>query len=122
MKKLLAIVAAFFSGSNASAMAVHEASMNFDQESVRPFLKELDSKFAFSLDIEKMVGFSESIEVEKEDLMYVQIDTVDGNSRLEFRVFMDDIDAPDLYFFFEQAELAQRVGEFMMEWAEERGM
>ena len=41
---------------------------------------------------------------------------------MEFRVFMDDIDAPDLYLFFESSNLAEQVGDFMIEWAEARGM
>ena len=123
MKKLLAIISSMVFSSASSAMPEkHEASMNFDPENVRPFLIELDTKFGLGLDIEKMVKFSESIEVEKEESIFLKISSEGGESTMEFHVFMDDIDAPDLYFFFEQAELANKVSNFMIEWAEARGM
>ena len=105
-----------------SASLEHEASMNFDMENVRPFITELDVKFKFGLDIDKMVAFTESVYVEDEKSVIVDITYKDQNAKMIFQVFMDDIEAPDLYFFLEQAELAEKIGDFMMEWAEARGM
>ena len=123
MRKILSVIASIFLSSSAIAMSEkHEASMNFDLENVRPFLIELDAKFKFGFDIEKMVKFSESIKVEKEESIFIEIISSGEKSTMEFHVFMDDIDAPDLYFFFEQAKLAKETGNFMIEWAEARGM
>jgi len=125
MKKLLTMIGSLFSGSSSSAMSgKHEASMNFDLESVGPFLIELNTKFDFGFrsEIDKMVEFSESIPVNEEESIFIEISTNGEKSTMEFHVFMDDIDAPDLYFFFEQAKLAEEVGDFMMGWAEARGM
>ena len=127
MKKLFTILSAlvFGSASVSNAMAEkHKASMNFDSENVRPFLTELNAKFdlGFSLEIDKMVEFSESIEVNEEESIFIKVTSDNVESTMEFHVFMDDVEAPDLYFFFEQATLAQEVGDFMIEWAEARGM
>ena len=119
------MIGSLFSGSSSSVMSEkYEASMNFDLENVGSFLVELDTKFdlGFSSEIDKMVKFSESMPVNEEESIFVEINPNGEKSTMEFHVFMDDIDAPDLYFFFEQAKLAKEVGDFMIEWAEVRGM
>ena len=100
----------------------HEASMNFDSENVLPFLKELNSKFNFGLNSEELNDFARSVPVEQEKSITVEIDLNGNKSVIEFRVFMDDIDAPDLYLFFESEEVSDKVSDFMMEWAESQGM
>lgn len=37
---------------------------------------------------------------------------------MKFCVFMDDINAPDLYMFFDSKELSKSVNNFMVEWGE----
>ena len=127
MKKLFTIISGliFFSSSISIAMGEkYEASMNLDSENVRPFLTELNAKFdlGFGLEINKMVRISESIEVNEEESIFIYITSDNAISIMEFHVFMSSIDAPDLYFFFEQAKLAYDVSDFMVEWAEARGM
>ena len=121
MKRILTMIAAMFISSNSPAMNEnHEASMNFDLEDVRPFLTELDSKFEFGLEIDKMVKFAETIDVQKEGTILIQINS--GQHTMTFHVVMHDANAPDLYLFFEQEELAKKVSRFMAEWADSRGM
>jgi hypothetical protein len=123
MKKLLALIIGVFIGNATQAMSArHEASMNFDLENVVPFLNELDSKYKLGLNVDELGKFASSIKIENEESMIVEISHSGKKAKMEFRVFMDDIDAPDLYFFFESSELADQVGDFMMEWAEARGM
>ena len=100
----------------------HEASMNFDLENVRPFLTDLENKFKFGLNVKNLEEFAKSVQVENERTTETEINFSGQTSLMEFRVFMDDIDAPDLYLFFESSELANNVSDFMMEWAEARGM
>jgi len=100
----------------------HEASMGFDLEDVESFLEKLNVRFKLSLDVKTLLDFTCFMEVEDEQHMIVDIGKGAEKSKMEYRVFMDDVDAPDLYLFFESEELATQVGDFMLEWAETRGM
>ena len=123
MKKLVAIILGLFIGVPSQAMnSRYEASMNFDLENVVPFLNELNKEFKFGLDISKLGKFTNSIAVEKEKSIIVDITHSKEKIKMEFKVFMDDIDAPDLYLFFESSELAEQVNDFMIKWAEKHGM
>jgi hypothetical protein len=123
MRKLVALALSLFacSGMLASDLT-NEASMNFDQENVVPFLTDLDANFGFGLDVNNLGKFSKSVPVEAEKSIVVDILNSGRKSKMEFRVFMDDIDAPDLYLFFDSSKLSESVGDFMMIWAESRGM
>lgn len=100
----------------------NEASMNFDMEDVESFLIELDSKFEFGLDVKKLVKFTSSVAIESEKSMVLNISNLGKKSKMRFQVYMDDIDAPDLCMFFDSNELSESVNDFMMGWAEARGM
>lgn len=109
-------------GSKKNVQQKFEASMNFDLKNVEPFLTDLDNKFKFGLNIKSLGEFARSVKVEDEESIEIKINYSGQTSLMEFNVFMDDIDAPDLYLFFESSDLADSVGDFMMEWAEARGM
>ncbi|GAB5407281.1 MAG: hypothetical protein Aurels2KO_55120 [Aureliella sp.] len=88
-----------------------EASMNFDLENVQPFLariaKHIESGFS-DTEIKTVAEFVGNTEVEDEHEMTLSV-VADGQSTpLVIRVFMDDIDAPDLYFFT-SADLASEI-------------
>jgi len=100
----------------------HEASMNFDLENILPFLTDLEKQFALGLNVNDLNNFTKSVSVENEKSTNVEITSSEHNSLMEYRVFMGDIDAPDLYLFFESLDLANSVNDFMLEWAEARGM
>lgn len=123
MRKLVALVLSLFAGSGVHASNLtNEASMNFDLGNVVPFLTDLDAKFKFGLDVKELGIFSTAVPVEAEKSVVVDIFDSGRKSKMEFRVFMDDIDAPDLYMFFDSSKLSESVGNFMMNWAEARGM
>ena len=98
--------------------------MNFDLEHVRPFLQRLapliDAGFGLT-EIDRVVSLAESMEHDDEQTLEFQIQY--GNQRSAFRVgiFMDDIDAPDMYFF-EPAGLAERIDAEMESFCEELGI
>ena len=100
----------------------HEASMNFDSENILPFLIDLNNKFGFAMNVDQLNEFALSVPVEQEKTIETNIELSGDKSAMEFRVFMDDIDAPDLYLFFESAVISDKVSDFMLEWAESRGM
>ena len=102
---------------------IHEASMNFDIENVEPFLRrvaQLIDGFG-SNEVASVMSDIRRMNVDDEhDWMFAV--TYDGRSiPLVLRVFMDDIDAPDLYFFTTSAELASRLQDEMGIFAEEQG-
>lgn len=96
--------------------------MNFDLENVSPFLIDLENKYGFGLNVKALEEFAISVQVENEKTIEAEITYSGQTSLMEFSVFMDDIEAPDLRLFFESSELSGSVGEYMMEWAEARGM
>ncbi len=118
----MSLFKSIFGSKNKKIQQKHEASMNFDLENVHPFLTDLENKFKFGININNLNEFAKSVEVESEKSIETEITYSGQTSLMEFRVFMDDIDAPDLYLFFESVDLADSVGDFMMEWAEARGM
>lgn len=98
----------------------HESSMNFDRDNLSSFLGELDSAFGFGLSVPDLLAFADS--VDSEGATVVGIKTPTGAGRMRFGVFWDDEEAVDLAFFFSTEALAERVDDFMIEWAESRGM
>lgn len=100
----------------------HEASMNFDLEHVLPFLTGLDEQFKFGLDVARLSELAASVKVGNQRSLLTDINLPGKPGKMEFSVFMDDIDAPDVYLFFETSALARDVGDFMTVWAEARGM
>jgi hypothetical protein len=101
-----------------------EVSMNLDLEIVRPFLERIrphiDSGFADS-QIDELVGFIEATPVEHEREMRLEVADGGSPTPLVVRVFMDDIDAPDLYFFT-SAGLAEKIRNERDAFCEELGL
>lgn len=123
MKKVMAFILGLFSGAVASSQSLsNEASMGFDLEDVVPFLTDLDAKYKFGIEVNKLAEFAASVPVEEEKSIIIEISDSGRNSKMEFRVFMDDIDAPDIYMFFDSRQLSEAVGNYMLSWAEEHGM
>lgn len=123
MKNIIAIIMSLLAGSSVTASELkYESSMNFDLGNVAPFLTELDSKFNFGFDVKELEKFVSKVPLETEKSVVVSILVAGRESKMEFRVFMDDIDAPDLYMLFDSSELSESVSNFMMSWAEAGGM
>ena len=103
--------------------ALTEASTNFDLENVKPFLVRLsthvDGFGPAQIDplVEDVAGMS--VDAEKSwafDVVH------DGEpTPLHIRVFMDDEEAPDLYFFT-SAALAATINQEMKAYFDELGM
>ncbi len=101
-----------------------ESSMNFDLENVRPFLQRISSLIEIGFgpaEIDHVVALADSMQHDDEQTLEFQIQL--GNQRSTFRVgiFMDDIDAPDMYFFG-PADLAERIDAEMDRFCEELGI
>lgn len=101
-----------------------EASMNFDFENVQPFLarmaKHIESGFT-DAEVKTVAEFIAKTEVESERELTLTV-VVDGQTTpLVIRVFMDDIDAPDIYFFT-SADLAATIDSEFESFCEELGI
>jgi hypothetical protein len=99
-----------------------EASMNFDGANVEPFLRHLEDELQLGLPIENLIEFAQRVAVEAEHGTTMEVDYGGERLKLEFRVFMDDEDAPDLYFLTPSEELSKAIGARMAAFAEERGL
>ena len=86
-----------------------EASMNFDLENVRPFLQQLEDSLSLGLDVDRLTHLTKA----------TALDTLNGSSfdvqfggmsmNMKFSAYMDDFDAPDLYFYVPSEALADAI-------------
>lgn len=101
-----------------------ETSMNFDLHNVRSFLARIaglvSSGFSQS-DIDKVATFVESTPADQQRDMRLEVSHDGSTTPLVVRVFMDDIDAPDLYFFTSQS-LAKKIDDEYDVFCEESGI
>jgi len=103
---------------------LQEFSTNFDPEMVRPFLERIqpfiESGFG-TQQVEQVCQFVSSTPHDEERSLEFAIRHAGKSAKLQIRVFMDDIDAPDIYFFSPPA-LSQKIEAEYIQFADERGM
>ena len=108
---MLQFLTSLFKPKPAVAPAItSETSMNFDQSEVGPFLIRLAENPRFTLPRDFTSEITEAIPkltVENTRRWRVDGDFDGAAMRLEIEVFMDDIDAPDLYFFSAPGVIAE---------------
>jgi hypothetical protein len=88
-----------------------EASMNFDQEGVGPFLAQLSRSFTSGLEPSQAETLAQSIDslpVEQSGNWEYEVVACGRTERLVIVAFKDDVDAPDLAFY-SSPELAARI-------------
>lgn len=102
---------------------LEEASMAFDSEHVEPFLKKISPFFdsGFSEEqITKIVMEMKKLKIGRETELRFK-PTYKGNpTTLKVGIFMDDVDAPDLYFY-STPELAEWLQNELESYGEEIG-
>jgi hypothetical protein len=109
-------------GCKPQEVAMFEASMNFDLADVQPFLAQLNSQLTLDLPVSELVEFTRATTVESERSRALTVTFQGAPVPLEYRVFMDDIDAPDLVFLTSSQALADAIDEQLGEFAEQHGM
>ena len=122
MKKLLALILTVFGMSTAQAAELHEASMNFDMENVKPFLERANKNLKLGLNIEQLIKHTSSVRPESEKSISLQATYLGKSIPLTYKVFMDDINAPDLYFFTPSKGLADALNNELVRFADELGI
>ena len=104
---------------------MHEMSMNFDMDNVELFLNRITHLFdsGFGQDeISKAVEFTSSLNHDDEKEIQFGAKYLGKDEILIYRVFMDDIDAPDIYFFTSSASLSEAIGDEYDKMCEELGI
>lgn len=101
---------------------MHEASMNFDLENAEPFLTRINSRLSLKLPVDEPVQMTHQTKIETERPQTIQVTFSSSQVELEYRVFMDDIDAPDLYYFTPSKDLAKSIEDQLEEFADELGI
>jgi hypothetical protein len=101
---------------------MHEASMNFDLENVAPFLTRINIRYNLNLPVDELVKMTHQTKIESEQSRTIQVTFNGLQTQLEYRVFMDDIDAPDLYFFTPSKDLAEAIEDQLEAFADELGI
>ena len=104
---------------------VAEASINFDMADVRPFLERVASLGVIESgfgdpQIDKVVAWVQQMEVDAEEEMTFTIRYKGAEVPLIVHVFMDDEEAPDVYFFT-APELANAIQAEMRRYSDELG-
>ena len=98
-----------------------ESSMNSDLENVRQFLQRIapliNAGFG-PVEIDRVVSLAESMEHDDEQTREFRIEYRGEPSAFRVGIFMDDIDAPDMYFFG-PAGLAEQIDAEMERFCEE---
>lgn len=101
-----------------------EASMNFDLDTLGPFLnrvsEQVDSGFG-NEEIQALMAEVTGMEVDAEMQWNFTVVHRGDSTPLEVQVFMDDIEAPDVAFFT-SASLAQEIEEEWAKYTEELGI
>jgi len=100
-----------------------EFSTNFDSEMVRPFLERIQSFIESGFgpaQIEQICQVVATLPQDQERTLEFQIRHAGEDAKFEVRVVMDDIDAPDIYFFA-PAALRQQIESEFRRFAAERG-
>lgn len=105
-------------------MKLEESSMNFDAEYVIPFLERLKPLIedGFSdREISQVRSLLQNMEVDEEKELEFPIKYKGEQSVLRIEIFMDDIDAPDVYFYT-HPKLAEEIDKEFEKFADELGI
>lgn len=100
----------------------YEASMNFDMEHVRPFLEQIENAFALGLDVDHLTRRVAEAGVETAYGCDLHLHFEDEPVNMKFSAYIDDIDAPDLYFWVTNARLAKEIDREMEKFCEAHGL
>jgi hypothetical protein len=103
---------------------LQESSMNFDMKNLRPFLVRLSHivQAGFSeSEIETVISLAMKLKVDQQNDFTFDIKYNDKSTKLKISILLDDIDAPDVYFY-SCPELANAINNEMVKFAEELGI
>ena len=100
---------------------LQESSMNFDMENLEPFLQRVASLISEGFgqaEVSQIVGNAQAMVIDQEKSQEFTIQFDGKQSPFGGTIVMDDIDAPDAYFF-SPPDLAIKIDEQMDKFCEE---
>ena len=103
---------------------LQESSMNFDIDTLQPFLERVANLIQEGFGEKEIANIMTSVknmEPDEENNFNFEILYQQKKTPFIINVFMDDIDAPDV-FFFSPADLANQIDNEMADFAEELGI
>lgn len=121
IKRIKSVLERLF-GTTAQSAQRFETSANFDRENVRPFLERLNSSLALNLDVAKLSELVAKTAIEQEQSQSIVARFRGEDVQVVFRVFMDDVDSPGIYFISESKPLADAIDTQIREFTEELGI
>lgn len=101
-----------------------EFSANFDSENVSPFLERIAPHIEAGFgapERTKVLDLLASLQLDDEKELSFPIRYAGAKSTLKIGIFLDDIDAPDIYFFA-PAALSDAIEAEMIKFCEELGI
>lgn len=122
MKRMIIALLGMLGIGSSTATDRYEASTNFDLSNVPSFFECLNRELSVNLDVAALTQFVNQTAVEQERSTSVKVVFKGSSTILEIRVFMDDVDAPDIYFFTSDKALADAIDQQMEKFAEELGI
>ena len=122
MKKVIALLLSLFGSQVPAEQELHEASMNFDMENVYPFIEKLNTELALQLKAGELTKAISQTPLDSESTFSLEIYYSGKKQKLILKAHMDDVDAPNLYFFSPSAELARSINSAMLSFADERNL
>jgi hypothetical protein len=107
-----------------SSGSLHEASMNFDLDTLGAFLPRVERLVERGFgpaESDEIMALAKTLDVNAEDQRQFQVVYGGRETLLRVQVVMDGVDAPDVYFFTRQ-ELAKAITDEMIAFGEELGI
>lgn len=129
MKKIIAALALLLTTSSAACSTstppidvsgLSEASMNFDQEAVGPFLHQLSGTLASNLEPDALTASIDALPVDETGNWEFSVSTEGKTERLVVVAFKGDADAPDIAFHT-SPDLAARIQRQLEAFAQAQG-
>ena len=124
MRRLIAALRDLFGGSQTVGEVTlpYEFSAGFDQEMVKPFFSKLEQELGLGLKPAAIAAFSKRVPLEDSQSMAFEVAYEGTPLPIEFSVFKDDVDSPDIYIFSASAELIDRIVACWSSFSEELGI
>ena len=85
-------------------------------------LARLEARLHLGLPVQDLVKITRQTAIEHESRREFQVTFKGTKVLLEYRIFMDDVDSPDLYFFTSSKELAHAIDKQLASFAEDHGL
>ncbi|MEP2735324.1 MAG: hypothetical protein ABJP34_03415 [Erythrobacter sp.] len=122
MKLLLVFSLTLFTSCvSAKDEQVQEASTNFNLQDVDPFLVGLAANQGVFLDAASIYAFTAQTKLDEERCTEIEARFEGNAEKLNYCVYMDDVEAPDVYFFSKNTKVVNAISKEISAYVERLG-